>query len=105
MLSWPPRANCLTVFRRTAVASTATVRIVAPAPIVQIAPTVQSLTAGPATIAATGLTGVPVPIAAIAPTVLIARTAGLVAHLAEEMRSPIGKPLWLETERRASGHE
>ena len=37
--------------------------------------------------------------------VLIARTAGLVAHLAEEMRSPIGKPLWLETERRASSHE
>jgi citrate synthase len=34
--------------------------------------------------------------------VLIARTAGLVAHLAEEMRAPIGKPLWLETERRAS---
>ena len=45
----------------------------------------------------------------IAPTivrafVLIARTAGLVAHLAEEMRAPIGKPLWLETERRASNH-
>jgi citrate synthase len=37
--------------------------------------------------------------------VLIARTAGLVAHLAEEMQSPIGKPLWLETERRASSHE
>ncbi len=36
--------------------------------------------------------------------VLIARTAGLVAHLAEEMRAPIGKPLWLETERRASHH-
>lgn len=36
--------------------------------------------------------------------VLIARTAGLVAHLAEELQDPIGMPLWLEVERRASGH-
>lgn len=35
--------------------------------------------------------------------VLIARTAGLVAHLAEEAEKPIGMPLWLEVERRASG--
>ena len=35
--------------------------------------------------------------------VLIARTAGLVAHLAEEMRQPIARRLWLETEARASG--
>jgi citrate synthase len=34
--------------------------------------------------------------------VLIARTAGLVAHLAEEAERPIGMPLWLEAERRAS---
>jgi hypothetical protein len=34
--------------------------------------------------------------------VLIARTAGLVAHLAEEAAHPIGMPLWLEAERRAS---
>ena len=42
----------------------------------------------------------------IAPTsvtgfVLIARTAGLVAHLAEERRDPIGMELWLDVERRA----
>jgi citrate synthase len=35
--------------------------------------------------------------------VLIARTAGLVAHLVEEAERPIGMPLWLEAERRASG--
>jgi citrate synthase len=34
---------------------------------------------------------------------LLARTAGLVAHLAEEMDDPIGMKLWHEVERRASG--
>ena len=34
--------------------------------------------------------------------VLIARTAGLVAHLVEESQRPIGMPLYLEVERRAS---
>lgn len=33
---------------------------------------------------------------------LLARTAGLVAHLAEEMAHPIGRQLWLEC--RAPGH-
>jgi citrate synthase len=33
--------------------------------------------------------------------VLIARTAGLVGHLAEEADSPVGMPLWLEVEDRA----
>jgi citrate synthase len=33
--------------------------------------------------------------------VLIARTAGLVAHLAEEMDQPLGMPLWLEVEERS----
>ena len=33
--------------------------------------------------------------------VLIARTVGLVAHLAEEADRPIGMPLWLEVERRS----
>ncbi|HLN07058.1 MAG TPA: citryl-CoA lyase, partial [Acidimicrobiales bacterium] len=33
--------------------------------------------------------------------VLIARTAGLVAHLVEEQLHPIGMPLWLEVEHRA----
>ena len=36
--------------------------------------------------------------------VLIARTAGLVAHLVEEANQPIGMPLWLEVERRAGDH-
>jgi citrate synthase len=36
--------------------------------------------------------------------VLIARTAGLVAHLVEEADQPIGMPLWLEVERRAGDH-
>ena len=36
--------------------------------------------------------------------VLIARTAGLVAHLAEEMRRPMARRLWTETEERASRH-
>ena len=34
--------------------------------------------------------------------VLIARTAGLVAHLVEEAETPIGLPLWLEVEERAA---
>jgi citrate synthase len=36
--------------------------------------------------------------------VLIARTAGLVAHLVEEAEQPVGMPLWLEVEERASEH-
>jgi hypothetical protein len=35
--------------------------------------------------------------------VLIGRTAGLVAHLAEEAEHPIGMPLWHEVEQRSSG--
>ena len=35
--------------------------------------------------------------------VLIARTAGLVAHLAEEAEAPLGRALWDEVERRAAG--
>jgi citrate synthase len=33
---------------------------------------------------------------------LLARTAGLVGHLAEEMEHPIGRQLWLDVEHRAS---
>ena len=33
---------------------------------------------------------------------LLARTAGLVGHLAEEMAHPIGRQLWLDVEHRAS---
>ena len=36
---------------------------------------------------------------------LIARSAGLVAHLAEEMDHPLGMPLFLEVDRRASGSD
>ena len=42
------------------------------------------------------------PPASVRGFVLIARTAGLVAHLAEEQHDPIGMPLWLEVEHRAS---
>ena len=42
------------------------------------------------------------PPASVRGFVLIARTAGLVAHLAEEQQHPIGMPLWLEVEHRAS---
>jgi citrate synthase len=34
---------------------------------------------------------------------LLARTAGLVAHLGEEMACPLGMPLFLDVERRAGG--
>lgn len=55
--------------------------------------------AGGAALADVGL-----PPALVRGVVLIARTAGLVAHLAEEMRSPMAQQLWLETEERASHH-
>jgi citrate synthase len=44
-----------------------------------------------------------VPAAAVRGMALIARTAGLVAHLVEEAEAPIGMPLWLEVEERANG--
>jgi citrate synthase len=47
------------------------------------------------------LADVGVPPSSVRGFVLIARTAGLVAHLAEEAASPIGMPLWLEIEGRA----
>jgi len=55
--------------------------------------------AGGAALADVGL-----PPALVRGFVLIARTAGLVAHLAEEMRAPMARRLWLETEERASRH-
>jgi citrate synthase len=42
-----------------------------------------------------------VPPTSVRGMVLIARTAGLVAHLAEEARHPIGRTLWLEVDDRA----
>ncbi len=48
------------------------------------------------------LVDVGVPPGSVRGFVLIARTAGLVAHLAEEAEHPIGRPLWLEVEQRAS---
>jgi len=44
-----------------------------------------------------------VPAGAVRGMALIARTAGLVAHLVEEAGAPIGMPLWLEVESRAGG--
>jgi len=44
-----------------------------------------------------------VPPASVRGFVLIGRTAGLVAHLAEEAEHPIGRSLWAEVERRSSG--
>jgi citrate synthase len=48
------------------------------------------------------LVDVGVPPASVRGFVLIARTAGLVAHLAEEQREPIGMQLYGEVEHRAS---
>ena len=48
------------------------------------------------------LVDIGVPPQAIRGVVLIARTAGLVAHLVEEAGRPLGMPLWLEVEHRAS---
>jgi citrate synthase len=48
------------------------------------------------------LVDIGVPPVAVRGVVLIARTAGLVAHLVEEAERPIGMPLWLEVEHRAS---
>src|SRR5690606_41538761 len=49
------------------------------------------------------LVEVGVPPGSVRPFVLIARTAGLVAHLAEEAEHPLGVPLWQEVERRSAG--
>jgi citrate synthase len=51
--------------------------------------------------AGAALADVGVPPGSVRGFVLIGRTAGLVAHLAEEATEPIGTPLWLEVERRA----
>ena len=47
------------------------------------------------------LVDIGVPPEAVRGVVLIARTAGLVAHLVEEATRPLGMPLWLEIERRS----
>ena len=49
------------------------------------------------------LVDIGIPPGAVRGVVLIARTAGLVAHLVEEASQPIGMPLWLEVEHRAGG--
>lgn len=54
--------------------------------------------------AGAALADVGLPPALVRGFVLIARTAGLVAHLAEEMQTPMARRLWLETEERASQH-
>jgi len=52
--------------------------------------------------AGAALADVGVPPGSVRGFVLIGRTAGLVAHLAEEAEHPIGMPLWHEVEQRAS---
>jgi len=49
------------------------------------------------------LADVGVPTTSVRGFVLIARSAGIVGHLAEEAQRPLGLPLWQEVERRA-GH-
>ncbi|MCC5951163.1 MAG: citryl-CoA lyase [Acidimicrobiia bacterium] len=46
-----------------------------------------------------------VPAAMVRGVVLIARTVGLVGHLAEELASPLGMPLWRDIEERARADE
>jgi citrate synthase len=53
--------------------------------------------------AGAALVDIGIPPTSVRGVVLIARTAGLVAHLTEEALDPIGLPLWLEVEERASG--
>lgn len=48
------------------------------------------------------LVDIGIPAHAVRGVVLVARTAGLVAHLVEEAAQPLGLPLWLEVEHRAS---
>ncbi|MCU1451804.1 MAG: citryl-CoA lyase [Acidimicrobiales bacterium] len=55
--------------------------------------------------AGAALADIGIPPGSVRGVVLVARTAGLVAHLTEEAEQPIGMPLWLEVERRASGDE
>jgi citrate synthase len=51
------------------------------------------------------LVDIGIPPGSVRGVVLIARTAGLVAHLAEEARAPIGYRLYAEVEHRASSAE
>ena len=53
--------------------------------------------------AGAALVDIGIPPTSVRGVVLIARTAGLVAHLTEEAVDPIGMPLWLEVEERSSG--
>jgi citrate synthase len=55
--------------------------------------------------AGAALADIGIPPGSVRGVVLVARTAGLVAHLTEEAEHPIGMPLWLEVEHRASGDE
>jgi citrate synthase len=51
---------------------------------------------------AAGLVDVGIPPTSVRGVVLVARTAGLVAHLTEEVEAPIGMSLGHDVERRAS---
>ncbi len=52
--------------------------------------------------AGAALVDVGVPPSVVRGFVLVARTAGLVAHLLEESQQPLGLPLWMELDERAS---
>ena len=51
------------------------------------------------------LVDIGIPPTSVRGVVLVARTAGLVAHLTEEAEAPIGMSLWQEVEGRASPPE
>ena len=53
--------------------------------------------------AGAALVDIGIPPGSVRGVVLVARTAGLVAHLTEEASEPIGMPLWMDVERRTSG--
>jgi citrate synthase len=71
--------------------------------IAQEAATGRPLPVNGAGAAGAALVDVGVPPGSVRGFVLIARTAGLVAHLAEEAAQPIGRRLYEEVERRAGG--
>lgn len=69
---------------------------------VHAAATGKSLPINGAGVAGAAFADLGLPPAIIRGFALLARTAGLVGHLAEEMEHPIGRQLWLDVEHRAS---
>ena len=69
---------------------------------VHAAATGKSLPINGAGVAGAAFADLGLPPAIIRGFALLARTAGLVGHLAEEMEHPIGRQLWLDVEHRAT---